>query len=93
MLWRCSTPSRSGFLDATTSGPRVLSGKELAPVGAQATPCSFTTLRTASQQATLCSFAVGKGRDDNWGGAVDGLRITRFVHGLEAEGVRARRVG
>ncbi|MDX3095468.1 hypothetical protein PV417_13050 [Streptomyces sp. ME19-03-3] len=97
MVWRPPAVAQvnrwSGFLDATTTGDWFLSGNELAPLCTQSAPCSFTTLRNALQQATIYSVAVGKGRDDNWVGAVDGLRINRYVYDFEAEGVRARRVG
>ncbi|MDX2847157.1 hypothetical protein [Actinacidiphila glaucinigra] len=83
----------SGFLDATTTGDWFLSGNELAPLCTQSSPCSFTTLRNGLQQATILTVAVGKGRDHNWVGAVDGLRINRYVYDFEADGVRARRVG
>ncbi|MEU0182718.1 hypothetical protein ABZ312_16230 [Streptomyces sp. NPDC006207] len=84
----------SGFLDATTvSGEWFLSGNELAPLCTQSSPCNFTTLKNALPQATVYTVAVGKGRDNIWVGAVDGLRINRYVYDFEASGVRARRVG
>lgn len=84
----------SAFLDATTvSGEWFLSGNELAPLCTQSSPCNLTTLRNALPQATVYSIAVGKGRDYNWVGAVDGLRVNRYVYDFEADGVRARRVG
>ncbi|WP_282190293.1 hypothetical protein HEP84_55815 [Streptomyces sp. RLB1-33] len=42
---------------------------------------------------TIHSAAVGKGRDHLWTGAVDGLRINKYVYDFEADGVKARRVG
>ncbi|MFE0630402.1 hypothetical protein ACFW3D_25975 [Streptomyces sp. NPDC058864] len=84
----------SGFLDATAAtGEWFLSGNELAPLCTQSSPCNFTTLRNALPQATINSVAVGKGRDHNWVGAVDGLRINRYVYDFEADGVQARRIG
>ncbi|MFJ1606256.1 hypothetical protein ACIOHS_23185 [Streptomyces sp. NPDC088253] len=42
---------------------------------------------------TIYTAAVGKGRDHLWAGAVDGLRINKYVYDFEADGVRVRRVG
>ncbi|MEU4093625.1 hypothetical protein [Streptomyces sp. NPDC026673] len=83
----------SKFLDATVLGGQwFLSGNELSPRCTQASPCDFTTLKNGLPQATIYSVAVGKGRDNLWVGAVDGLRINKYVYDFEADGVRARRV-
>ncbi|MFB7286959.1 hypothetical protein [Actinacidiphila glaucinigra] len=89
----------SGYLDATVSnGEWFLSGGELAPLCTQASPCNFTTLKNSidsdgGSPATIYTIAVGKGRDHIWVGAVDGLRINRYVYDFEANAVTARRVG
>ncbi|WP_431964500.1 hypothetical protein [Actinacidiphila sp. bgisy160] len=83
----------SGPLNAVTTGEWFLSGGELTPLCTQSSPCDFMTLRNALPQATIYSVAVGKGRDNLWAGAVDGLRVNRYVYDFEADGVRARRVG
>ncbi|MFG2301122.1 hypothetical protein [Actinacidiphila glaucinigra] len=83
----------SGYLNATTTGGWFLSGGEIPGTCTQSSPCDFTTLRNSLPQATVYTVAVGKGRDHNWVGAVDGLRINRYVYDFEADGVRARRVG
>ncbi|MDX2708449.1 hypothetical protein PV350_37205 [Streptomyces sp. PA03-6a] len=90
----------SGYLDATAStGEWFLSGGER-PCAPRPGPCNFTTLKNAldsdsdgGASATIYAIAVGKGRDYMWAGAVDGLRINRYVYDFEADGVRARRVG
>ncbi|MFD8076506.1 hypothetical protein ACFV3E_28070 [Streptomyces sp. NPDC059718] len=83
----------SGYLNAATTGEWFLSGGEMQGACTQALPCNFTTLKNALPQATIYTVAVGKGRDHIWVGAVDGLRINRYVYDFEADGVRARRVG
>ncbi|MCX4767713.1 hypothetical protein OG562_43525 [Streptomyces sp. NBC_01275] len=84
----------SGFIDATTNGYWYLTGGEVCPAADQ---CSFAEVKTAladadGQGATVYSAAVGKGRDDMWIGAVDGLRINQTIYDFEAHGVRARHV-
>lgn len=88
--------SWSPFIDATTSGTWYLTGGETSCTST--TPCNFTNLKASFAtggvgQPTILSIAVGKGRDHLWIGAVDGLRINRYVYDFEADGVRARRVG
>lgn len=36
------------------------------------------------------SVAVGKGRDNAWVGAIDGLRINNTIYDFEADGVKSR---
>lgn len=83
----------SGYLNAATTGEWFLSGGEIPGTCTQTVPCNFTTLKNALPQATIYTVAVGKGRDNIWVGAVDGLRINRYVYDFEADGVKARRVG
>ncbi|MGW3248746.1 hypothetical protein [Streptomyces sp. NPDC001070] len=86
----------SGFLNAATTGSWYLSGNELPTDCTSSSPCPFATLKNllndGGSQPTIYSVAVGKGRDKNWVGAVDGLRINRYVYDFEADGVQARRV-
>ena len=44
-------------------------------------------LDDADNPATIYSVAVGKGRDNAWSGAVDGLTINDTVYDFEPEGV------
>jgi hypothetical protein len=85
----------SGFLNAVTTGRWFLSQGEIADCS-PSTPCDFSTLRNrlddGGTQPTIQSIAVGKGRDHMWIGAVDGLRINRYLYDFEADGVHARRV-
>ncbi|MFD3454527.1 hypothetical protein ACFWVC_20410 [Streptomyces sp. NPDC058691] len=87
--------SWSPFIDATTSGTWYLTGEETNCKSSS--PCSFTNLKASFAGGiappTILSIAVGKGRDHMWIGAVDGLRVNRYVYDFEADGVRARRVG
>ncbi|MFJ5220366.1 hypothetical protein ACIP98_37475 [Streptomyces sp. NPDC088354] len=82
----------SPYIDATTSGTWFLSGNETSCT--QATPCTFTQLKASFTggvgQPTILSVAVGKGRDNMWIGAVDGLRINRTIYDFEADGVKTR---
>ncbi|WP_148014455.1 hypothetical protein [Streptomyces sp. ME109] len=86
----------SPYLDATTSGTWFLTGNAGTVTGCnQSTPCTFPQLKTAlndgGQAPTIYTAAVGKGRDNLWAGAVDGLRINRNIYDFEAGGVRTLR--
>lgn len=74
--------------DATTDGTwfATFGG---APGCTQASPCDFDTLIAALPDATIHSVAVGKGRDTQFHGAVDALRIGGTVFDFEARGVFA----
>lgn len=91
-----TTNQWSPYLDATVTGTWFLTGGELGTDCSSASHCSFATLKSRltalGAQPTIYSVSVGKGRDNNWAGAVDGLRINRYVYDFEADGVRARRV-
>ncbi|MEV0457589.1 hypothetical protein [Catellatospora methionotrophica] len=87
----------SGYLDATTTGTWFLTGAAGTATGcALATPCTFAAVKAAldvdgGEAATIYTAAVGKGRDFNWVGAVDGLRINDTIYDFEASGVKTRR--
>lgn len=38
----------------------------------------------------IYSVAVGKGRDNEWHGAIDGLRINDKLYDFEADGVKRK---
>ncbi|MER5412881.1 hypothetical protein ACWCYZ_42330 [Streptomyces virginiae] len=52
-----------------------------------------TALNDGDAQPTIHTVAVGKGRDNMWIGAVDGLRINRTIYDFEATGAKTRRAG
>ncbi|MER7679109.1 hypothetical protein [Streptomyces sp. NPDC096934] len=86
----------SPYLDATTTGRWFLTGAAGTATGCnQSTPCTFMQLKTALNDGgsapTIYTAAVGKGRDNLWAGAVDGLRINRNIYDFEAGGVRTLR--
>ncbi|MFD3554396.1 hypothetical protein ACFWWA_20180 [Streptomyces goshikiensis] len=85
----------SGYLDATTTGTWFLTGNAGTVTGCNlATPCTFSQLKSAlndgGAQPTIYTAAVGKGRDNMWIGAVDGLRINRITYDFEPDGVQTR---
>ncbi|MFF7203204.1 hypothetical protein [Streptomyces sp. NPDC008141] len=85
----------SPFLDATSTGYWYLTGNETACN--PAAECTLEELKTSlndgGQGATIHTAAVGKGRDNMWIGAVDGLRINQTVYDFETSGVKERRAG
>jgi len=86
----------SPYLDATTTGTWFLTGNAGTVTDcSQTTMCTFPALKTALNDGgpapTIYTAAVGKGRDNMWIGAVDGLRINRTIYDFEAGGVRTRR--
>ena len=85
----------SDFLDATTTGDWFFTGSVGVTTGCnQATTCTFTQAKTSlndgGQTPIFFSVAVGKGRDNLWSGAVDGLRLNSSVFDFEADQVRER---
>jgi hypothetical protein len=85
----------SGYLDATNTGTWFFTGGEGAATGcSQATPCTFAAAKAAladgGDAPIFYSVAVGKGRDNNWVGAVDGLRINFTIYDFEEGGVKSR---
>jgi hypothetical protein len=85
----------TGYLDATTTGQWFLTGAAGAATGCnQTTTCSFAAVKDALDDGgdtpTILSVAVTKGRDNQWQGAVDGLRINSSVYDFERDGVKAK---
>jgi hypothetical protein len=84
----------SPYIDATTdaAGDWVLTGSAGNDTGCKlATPCDFDDLQTAlPDSATILTAQVQKGRDFEWQGAVDGLRINNEVFDFELFGVVTR---
>jgi hypothetical protein len=86
----------SGYIDATTNGGWYFTnGVTAATTGCTlAAPCPFTQMKTAvaanyPNMAELTA-AVSKGRDYQYVGAVDGLRINNKVYDFEPSGTRQR---
>ncbi|CAM0139009.1 hypothetical protein VKS41_003688 [Umbelopsis sp. WA50703] len=82
----------SRFIDATKEGTWFLSQDATIHTGcSQATPCPFSQLmqqaNTVDPAAFILSIAVAKGRDFEWQGAIDGLRINDKIIDFEIEGV------
>jgi hypothetical protein len=90
----------TGFLNAATTGQWYFTGSAGTVTGCnQTTTCSFSAAKSAlvtfnngSGPATIDSIAVAKGRDNEWVGAVDGLRINSKVYNFEPYGVQALNV-
>jgi hypothetical protein len=85
----------SGYIDATTSGDWYFTGSVGVTTGCnQVTTCTFAqakaSLNDGPPPPTIYTIAVGKGRDNNWAGAVDGLRINSSVFDFEFFGVLER---
>jgi hypothetical protein len=85
----------SGFIDATNPGEWFLTGSAGVTTACnQATTCTFATLKMRlddgppSDVPRIYSVSVGKGRDNQWAGAVDGLRINSRVFDFEPDRVR-----
>ena len=74
----------------------VLTGAEGAATGCtDALVCDFAAVKAAlaadgAPAPTILSIAVGKGRDNRWVGAVDGLRLNNTIYDFEKRGVAAR---
>jgi hypothetical protein len=84
----------SDYIDATTTGSWYFTGAFGATSGCnQATVCTFTRARMEASGGTIYTVLVGKGRDNMWIGAVDGLRLNRTIYDFEENGVRSRGVG
>lgn len=86
----------SGYIDATTTGNWYFTGNEGLCTGCtEALTCNWTTAKTALNDGppapVIYTVAVGKGRDNIWVGAVDGLRINDSVYDFELFGVFQRR--
>ena len=85
----------SGYIDATTTGVWFFTGAFGAapPVCSLAVPCTFAAAKAKASGGTVYSVLVGKGRDNMWIGAVDGLRLNNTITDFEANGVKSRGVG
>jgi hypothetical protein len=53
----------------------------------QGSTCSFATLQAAAGSASILSVGIGKGRDNSFTGAVDGVRVNDTVYDFEMGGV------
>jgi hypothetical protein len=89
----------SPYIDATdgAQGTWFLTGAAGTATGCNiSTPCSFAGVQSAlndggaSGPATIYTVAVSKGRDFEWQGAIDGLRINNEVFDFELFGVVTR---
>lgn len=87
----------SGYLNAVTTGDWYFTGATGTNTGCnQTTFCSLSAAKAAlvadnnGTPASIYTFAVAKGRDDAWVGAVDGLRLNQKLYNFEAYGVEER---
>jgi hypothetical protein len=84
----------SGYIDATTTGDWYFTGLTGVTTGCnQVTMCTFAQAKASlndpdGQPPIFYTVAVGKGRDNIWVGAVDGLRLNDKVYDFEFTGVR-----
>ncbi|MDQ2965698.1 MAG: hypothetical protein M3R57_07600, partial [Chloroflexota bacterium] len=83
----------SGYIDATTNGSWYFTGTTGVSTGCNSsTMCTFAqakaSLDDGSPTPTFYTVMIGKGRDNMWVGAVDGLRLNNDVYDFEATGVR-----
>ncbi len=83
----------SDYIDGTTSGLWGGTGAAFdgTPCSQQGSLCSWTDLQAqlndGGDPATILSVSITKGRDLEWHGAVDGLRINNTVYDFEESGV------
>lgn len=85
----------SGYIDATTSGQWYFTGAEGVATGCnQTTLCTFAQAKAALNDGgaapIVYTVLVGKGRDNMWVGAVDGLRLNNTIYDFEEDGVKSR---
>lgn len=88
----------TGYIDATTTGAWYLTGAAGNATGCRLSSlCGFSGVKTALADggvaATIYSVQVAKGRDHQWVGAVDGLRINDTIYDFEPFGVEEVPVG
>lgn len=89
-----TTIAWSGYIDATlpASGFWFLTGAAGTATGCnQTTTCTFTAVKAALANGTgaiIGTAAVTKGRDYQWQGAIDGLRINNKRYDFEETGVK-----
>jgi hypothetical protein len=86
----------SGFINAATTGDWYFTNSAVASATGctQALTCSLADAKQAlvdendgSGAATIDTIAIAKGRDDQWVGAVDRLRINSKIYNFEPYGV------
>lgn len=84
----------SPYVDATTNGQWWFTGAAGAATGCnQTTMCSFAAAQLALTNgtgATILSVAISKGRDNQFQGAVDGLRLNDKAYDFEAKEVKSK---
>lgn len=86
----------SGYINAATTGKWYFTSGCVAAATTctSALTCDFADAKTGLSDggapATMYSAAVGKGRDNNWVGAVDGLRMNFTIYDFEQDGVKSR---
>lgn len=80
----------SGYMDATGAGEEFyFTGGFGTSTGCnQTTNCDLDEIQAAAPNATIYTFAVVKGRDNPWVGAVDGLRLNESIYDFEPFGVQ-----
>lgn len=90
----------SSYIDATTDGYWYFTNACVAAATTctQAGTCTTlaqakTALNDGGTPPTIYSVLVGKGRDNMWIGAVDGLRLNSTIYDFEEDGVKSRGVG
>jgi hypothetical protein len=89
----------SDYIDATTTGNWYFTNFCVATetTCTELLTCDFTQAMTALNDGAptpiTYTVQVGKGRDNMWVGAVDGLRLNRTIYDFEESGVRSRRIG
>jgi hypothetical protein len=81
----------SDYIDATTTGQWYFTGGFGTASGCnQTTLCTFAAAKAAASSGIVYSVAVGKGRDNAWVGAIDGLRLNAVIYDFETDGVKAK---
>jgi len=87
----------SPYIDATTDGAWYFTGGVGTVTNCnQTTLCSFATIKTklddggASATPVVLSVAIAKGRDNQFQGAGDGLRLNNKAYDFERDGVKER---
>lgn len=87
-----STTNRwSDYMDATTTGTWYWTHPVTGLSCNQSNPCTFTAIKSEASSLDpnlyITSVAISKGRDYEWQGAIDGLRINNRTMDFEFDGV------
>lgn len=87
----------SDYIDATTTGNWYFTNGTVAAATGCGSGCNFADAMSALAAQTastpiIMSVAVGKGRDNAWVGAVDGLRLNNTIYDFEPDGVKHKGV-